>query len=159
MDVTVADHGPPVGARPLDRARVEVHMRRDHPVVFDGVEEAGVALELAPQAGPRREKRMRRDDQAALDGLQLREIREGMDLFRCGAEVDQQHVLAFDPLLDSRNQRQAAAGGIRPDPGEIELAFVKGDGHRAKPERRGAVNQVGGGVRDAVDRVVAGMNM
>ena len=144
VDVAVADHRPSVGAGPLDRARIEVHVRRDHPVVFNGIEQVGVSVELSPQTGARWEKRVRRNDQTALERPQLREIREGMDLFRCGAEVDEQHMFVFDPLLDSRDQHQAAAGGIRPDLSEFELPFVKGDGDGAESERGGAVNQVDG---------------
>ena len=144
MHIAVADDRLAVRTRPIYRAVVEVQLAREHRVVLDRVEEVGMAIERAPEAGGRRIEGVRRDDQAGLGGFQARQVGERADPFCGGAEVDQEHMFALNRPLDPWNEDDPAVRREGLDVVKTQLSFMERDGHRAKPLRGGAGNQLGG---------------
>src|SRR4029450_660525 len=102
---------------------------------------------------------MRRYDQSWLALCQALEVRERPYLLGTPAEIEEQHVTAFDRLFDSRNQDQAAFGGVGRVRRDVELPFVQGDRERVIATCDGCVNQLGGGMGDPIERVVGRVRM
>src|SRR4029450_13936923 len=102
---------------------------------------------------------MRRDDQSRLALCQALEVRERPYLLGTPPKIEEQHVTAFDRLFDSRNQDQAAFGGIGLVRRDVELSFVQGDRERVIATGDGCVNQLGGGMGDPIERGVGRVRM
>ena len=75
-----------------------------------------------------------------LEPLQPRELVEGPDLLGAAAEIQHQHVFAFDRLLDSRNQDDPAICRVIFELPDVELALVQGNRKGVVAERRGVVD-------------------
>ena len=141
MDVTVADDGLPVPRGPAHGRPVEVDQPRVHRVELDRVEQIGVAAKVPAETRRVWKERMGRDHQAPLARPHAREIGERPDVVRA-AEVQQQHVAAFDRPLDSGDQDQATVCRVLAKAPQIELPFVEGNRQRVVAERGGTIDQV-----------------
>ena len=160
MQVGVPDHGLPVRARPARGAGVEVDAARPEIGPLDRVEEIRVRLELAAQAGPIREVRVRRDDQAAVARLEPRDVvHRAHRLGRAGREIEEEHVPSGDGALDAGDEGDAAFTRQGGHTGIRELAVVQRDGERVEAELGRAIHQVARTVENPVERVLAGVEM
>src|SRR6202030_2452663 len=88
-----------------------------------------------------------------------REVLEGMHILGATTEIEQQNVLALDRPLDASNQDDPSLPRVRDQRFDRELLVVQRDGQCVKPEDPGVIDQLLGGVRDAVARVVGSMRM
>lgn len=66
---------------------------------------------------------------------------------------------ALDRPLDAGDQHDPAVARVRGDARVGELPVVEGDGQRAKPTRRRALDQVARAVPDPIHRIVRGVQM
>jgi len=159
VHVAVADHRPAVPRRPPFGERVEIQLAREHRVVFDGVEQIRMPVEIPPEAYRRREERMRCDDEAGAAPLQPREVVERPDFVGPPFEIQQQDVLPGNGALDTGNEDDATLRGVRSEPIEVQLPLVQRDRQGVKTEVRGAIDEVGRGIRNPVYRVIGCMGM
>ena len=140
VDVAVADDRLAVLLGPALGAAIEIDRACVHRVALDDVEEIRVALERAAQARGARKIRVRRDDEAATPPFEPREIRERRDVLGAVAEIQQQHVAAFDRPLDAWHEHDAAFGGVRGERPDVELLLVQRDREPLVAQRGGAVD-------------------
>jgi hypothetical protein len=128
---------------------------REHRVAFDGIEQIRVLLETAPEAGRTRKERVGCQYQPGSAALQPSQILEGRDAL-CGTarKVQQQDMSALDGSLDPVNQDDAACLRVCLPRIEVQLVVVQRDGERVVSERRRAIDQLAGVVRDRVNGVV-----
>lgn len=159
VDVAVADHRLPVPRRPSLRPEVEVDTAQEHRVAFDGVEQVGVTFELAPEARPVREERVRRDDQSRLTAPQRPKVVERANKVGTTPEIQQQDVPPFDGPFDPRNERDAALARVVEMRAQIELTVVERDGQGVKFVRCRVVYELPRRMRNPVERIVCRMGM
>ena len=118
-----------------------------------------MAVHQAAQAARVRKERVRGDDQPSFALFQPPEVVEGPHILRAPAEIEQQHVLALDRPLDPSNQDDSTVRGVRNQRFNRQLFIVKCDRERPETEMGGLVDEISGGVRDVVARVVGCMSM
>ena len=94
------------------------------------------------------------DDQPRRWRLSRREIVERPHILRAALEVQQQHMASLDCPLDAGDQHDAALGGVGDQPPDVQLPVVQRDRQGVVAQRRGAIDQLGGAVRDPIDRIV-----
>ena len=159
MHVAVADHRLAVPVRPPFREGVEVHVRREHRIPLDGVEQACVLRQATAQRAAGWKERMRRDDETPFVLLQTRQVGKRIDRFRRAAVIEQQHMTSLDRPFNAWNEDDAAGGRESPIRCRIELFIVKGDctGHRTRARQRG--QSVHASCRQCDPRVVRTMGM
>jgi putative transposase len=160
VNVAVSHHGFAMSRRPPDRRSIEVHRAGEHRVDLDGIEHVGVPIQQSTQANPRREERVRGDDESRGPvAPEPREIVEALDTVRAGGEVDEQHVSALHRAFDPRNEDETPFRSVRQQWREVDLTIVKRDGQRAVPERRRPVDQLDCRVGNPIDRIVGGVRV
>lgn len=159
MHVAVTDNRLAMSGSPAFSAAIEIERARVHRIALDGVEQVGVPLEIAAKARRVRKERVRRDHQAALARLQLRQVGKRTDLVGAAAEIEQQHMAAFDRPLDAGNQHDVTFRRMGLEPAEIELLLVERDRNGVVAKIGSAIDQVERRMGNRVDRVVAGVGM
>ncbi len=145
--------------RPAFAEDVEVHDRREHRVVLDGVEQVGVPIHVAAQGAAGRKERVRRDNEAAFPLLQTRQLFEGEDRLGRAAEVEKQDVPPVNCPLDAGNKCDAARPRICLERCRIELPVVQGHRERVKAKLGRPVDQVTGAIGDPIRWIVRRMGM